>query len=267
MIKARGTRLNKFISHNSNYSRREADRLFDEGKIEINSKVVKKAATLVKIDDIVKVNDKIIKVEQNKLSTIIVYNKNKGELVTKNDPMKRKTIFEAMPHKYKHFTPIGRLDYASEGVLLLTDDVKIANALMHSNLERTYKIKISGKITQDIEDAMQNGLKVDDATKGAHKNTKITSMEFAPFSGYQIQTNTPKYSKLKVIIQKGQNRELRRFFGYFNTPVLDLKRIDFGGIELNNLPSGKTRFLTRKEYQNVREFIKAEDKIHFSKQN
>ena len=151
--------------------------------------------------------------------------------------------------------PIGRLDYASEGVLLLTDDVVIANELMHSNLERIYKIKIAGAITENMELAMKNGLNLVDATAGGHSNSKITSMEFAPFNGYNIQKNTHNFSILKVSISEGKNRELRRFFAYFDTPVKDLKRIDFGGITLNALPSGKSRFLDRKEYSNLRSFI------------
>ena len=72
---------------------------------------------------------------------VIVYNKPKGELVTKSDPQGRKTIYDGLDSKYKHFNSVGRLDYASEGVLLLSDSVNVVNALMHSNLERVYKGK------------------------------------------------------------------------------------------------------------------------------
>ncbi|MDD2697401.1 MAG: pseudouridine synthase [Arcobacteraceae bacterium] len=249
-------RLNKFISHNSRFSRREADKLIEEGKVEINNKVVTDLATKVAQDAIVKVNGRTVKVDKSRPSTVIVYNKQKGEIVSKKDPQGRTTIYDTLPSKYSHFLPIGRLDYASEGVLLLTDDVDIANELMHSNLERVYKLKISGAITPAMENAMRNGITLDDATAGAHKYSDITSMDFAPFNGYQIQKNGEHFSTLKVSISEGKNRELRRFFGYFNAPVVDLKRIDFGGITLNSLPSGKTRFLERKEYQNLRAFIK-----------
>ncbi|MDX9744066.1 MAG: pseudouridine synthase [Arcobacteraceae bacterium] len=180
-------RLNKFISHNSRFSRREADKLIEEGKVEINNKVVKDLSTKVAEDAVVKVNGRTVKVDKSRPSTVIVYNKQKGEIVSKKDPQGRTTIYDTLPSKYAHFLPIGRLDYASEGVLLLTDDVEIANALMHSNLERIYKLKIAGSITPQMEAAMQNGTTIDDATKGAHKYSTITSMEFAPFIGYQIQ--------------------------------------------------------------------------------
>ncbi len=256
MKKEELVRLNKFISHNSRFSRREADKLIEEGKVEINNKVVKDLSTKVGEDAVVKVNGRTVKIDKSRPSTVIVYNKQKGEIVSKKDPQGRTTIYDTLPSKYSHFLPIGRLDFASEGVLLLTDDVEIANALMHSNLERIYKIKIAGSITPAMEAAMQNGLNLDDASKGAHKYSDITSMEFAPFNGYQIQKNGENFSTLKVSISEGKNRELRRFFGYFDTPVVDLKRLDYGGITLNNLPSGKTRFLERKEYQNLRAYMK-----------
>ncbi len=87
----------------------------------------------------------------------------------------------------------------------------------------------------------------------------IKSMNFAPFLAYDIQTNGEKISKIKVVISEGKNRELRRFFGYFGLDVMDLKRVEYGGVSLNNLPTGKTRFLTKDEYKNLRIFLNEED--------
>lgn len=254
-------RLNKFISHNSKYSRREADTLIAEGKVKVNDKVVVDLGLKVTIEDRVEINDKLLRYEENRQYTVIVYNKQKGEIVSKSDPQGRRTIYDTLGAKFKHFIPIGRLDYASEGVLLLSDSVEIANALMHSNLERTYKLKIKGYITQKMIDAMTNGIVIDDASKGAHEKSKITSMTFAPFIAYQIQKNDHNYSRLKVIITEGKNRELRRFFAAFDSEVVDLKRLEFGGISLNNLPSGKSRYLSKEEYKNLREFLKDDGKI------
>ncbi len=253
-------RLNKFISHNSRFSRREADKLIEDGKVSIEGKVVTDLATKVDEKTIVKVNDRTVKIDKSRAPTVIVYNKQKGEIVSKKDPQGRKTIFDTISKKFEHFLSVGRLDYASEGVLLLTDDVKIANALMHSNLERVYKIKIAGSITDAMKTAMERGLMLDDATAGAHEKSEITNMEFKPFNGYQIQKNTNNFSILKVAISEGKNRELRRFFAHFDSPVVDLKRVNFGGIELNNLPSGKTRYLERREYQDLRNYLKSINK-------
>lgn len=131
---------------------------------------------------------------------------------------------------------------------------------MHSDLERVYKIKVNGVITKPVEEAMQHGLEIEDATSGAFKTSKIKSMTFSPFLAYDIQTNGEKFSKIKVVISEGKNRELRRFFAHFGLDVLDLKRLEYGGISLNNLPTGKTRYLTKEEYKNLRIFMNEDDR-------
>lgn len=259
------TRLNKFISHNSRFSRREADELIKAGKVSIDGKVIGDLSTKVSFKTIVKVNGRTVKVDFSRPSTVIVYNKLKGEIVSKNDPQGRKIIYDTIGAKFSHFIPIGRLDYASEGMLLLTDDPKIATAIMTSDLERVYKIKIEGEVTKAMISAMDNGITLDDATAGAWDNTKTINMEFKAFLGYQVQTSTPKYSKLKVAISEGKNRELRRFFAHFGAKVVDLKRVSFGGINLNNLPSGKVRYLEREEYDNLRDFMKQQNKVNRKK--
>ncbi len=249
-------RLNKFISHNSNFSRREADKVIEEGSVTVNGKTVTNLATKVSVhNDIVKIGKKVIKEDKNRMYTVIVYNKPKGEIVSKNDPQGRRIIFDSLDKKYKHFMPIGRLDYASEGLILLTDSVDVANKLMNSDLERIYKIKVDGEINPKVEEAMLHGIELEDATNGAHAKTKIKSMSFKPFIGYKIISSAGNYSKLKVAINEGRNRELRRFFGHFGLNVLDLKRLEFGGISLNNLPTGKSRYLSREEYRDLRYFI------------
>lgn len=254
------TRLNKFLSHNSNYSRREADKLIEEGRVKINGKVVTNLATKVSSKDEVQIGKKNIKEDKSKMYTVIVYNKPKGEIVSKKDPQGRRTIYDSLEKKYKHFLSVGRLDYSSEGLLLLSDSVDVVNALMHSDLERVYKIKVNGVITKSVEEAMQHGLEIEDARSGAYKTTKIKSMSFAPFLAYDIQSNGEKFSKIKVVISEGKNRELRRFFAHFNLDVLDLKRLEYGGVSLNNLPTGKTRFLTKEEYKNLRIFMNEDDR-------
>jgi len=249
------TRLNKFISHNTKYSRREADKIIAEGRVKINKKVVSDLSTKVNDEDEVYIDSKLIKVEKNKMYTVIVYNKPKGEIVSKNDPQGRRIIFDTLGAKYKHYMPIGRLDYASEGVLLLTDSVEVANKLMHSDLQRVYKLKLNGPLTPVIEKTMLEGLELEDATKGARKDSKIKSMTFAPFLGYKIDSIKENFSKLKVSINEGKNRELRRFFAHFGLDIMDLKRVEYGGINLNNLPTGKSRFLSKEEYKNLRDYL------------
>jgi 23S rRNA pseudouridine2605 synthase len=248
-------RLNKYIAHYSSYSRREADKAIFDGYVRVDGEIETNPGTQVdeKYSKVTISGKKILPSEQY---TVIAYNKQKGELVTKSDPRGRKTIYDTLPSKYKHFIPIGRLDYATEGLLLLTDASRVATALMTSSMERVYRVKVKGEISEEMELAMQHGLELEDATSGAHDLSEIKSMNFAPFYAYKIIKASPTYSILKIAIGEGQNREVRRFFAHFEREVVDLKRLSFGGVELNNLPSGKVRFLTRSEYGHLYDFMK-----------
>lgn len=247
-------RLNKYISHNSKHSRREADALIEAGEVTVNKKVMQNFGYDVQEGDHVSIKGKPIK-ERTEL-TMIVYNKPKGALVTKKDDRGRTTIYHLLPGKFRHFIPVGRLDYASEGLLLMTDSPKVAEVMMHSDLDRTYNIKIDKPLTSEMEQAMQEGLVLDDARAGGHEKSKIHEMEFAPFVQYEVRGGNPNFTKLRVTIAEGKNRELRRFFGHFGATILDLKRVAFGGIELNNLPTNKTRFFSRREYDDLHKYLK-----------
>ena len=104
-------RINKFISHNTNYSRREADELLKAGKVSINGRVVSNLSTEVKDSDKVRIGSRLIKLKKE--FSMIVYNKQKGELVTKKDDRGRKTIYDTLPRGFSKFISVGRLDYAT----------------------------------------------------------------------------------------------------------------------------------------------------------
>ena len=247
-------RLNKYISHNTKYSRREADKLIEAGEVTLNKVVLKDFAYDVMEDDYIYLKGKAIKVTTE--ITVIVYNKPKGVLVTKKDDRGRATIYHKLSGKYRHFIPVGRLDYASQGLLLLSDSTEVATALMESALDRTYNLKIDKPLSTDMIEAMKEGLVLDDARAGAHEKSKIYSMEFAPFAHFEVRGEGKNFTKIRVTITEGKNRELRRFFAHFEAKVVDLKRVAFGGIELNNLPENKTRYFTRREYDDLHKFMK-----------
>ncbi len=258
-------RLNKFISHNTTYSRREADRLIQEGRVKVNRQVVTEPFYDVQPGDKVFIGSKLVK--QKRGYTVIVYHKPKGELVSKKDERGRRTIYQSLPGKFRHFIPVGRLDFASEGLLLLTDSPKVAQALMESDIPRVYNVKIRGEVTPQMEEAMREGLELEDASAGAHEKSEIRAMKFAPFFAYRIDKNSPTFSKLKVALTEGKNREIRRFFAHFGKDVVDLKRVEYGWIKLNALPKGKTRYLTKKEYEKLRQFLKEVDDTKVHSQN
>lgn len=252
-------RINQFISHNTSHSRREADDLVKQGLVKINAKIAK-------LSDEVKEEDKVFlsgkRIHRKTQFSVIVYHKQKGELVSHKDDRGRKTIYESLPKKFSSWLSIGRLDFASEGLILLTDSAAIASSLMRSDLEREYYLKVKGNIGKNVLEAMQNGLEIKNEKKGAHSKSKITSMTIAPFLNYEIFGSSGGYTKLRVVINEGQNRELRRFFGHFDLRVMDLKRVAFGIVELGMLKAGKYRYLERVEYEKLRDFLKV-NRIRF----
>lgn len=125
---------------------------------------------------------------------------------------------------------------------------------MTSSLERVYKIKVSGEITRPLMSAMEKGIEINNSA-GANENTDIRNMEIPPFNWFQILKNGSNYSSLKVSISEGKNRELRRFFAQFQLDILDLKRVSYGWVNLNALPTGKKRFFTRDEYTKLRKYL------------
>ena len=248
-------RLNKFIAHNSKYSRREADQLIKNGDVKIDKKVVKELATDIDEKSPPKILVKNQPIKKAINYTFIVYNKPKGELVTKKDDRGRKTIFHSLPTRLRGFRYVGRLDYASEGLIILGDGVDIVDILSNSDLPRVYKIKIKGDITPNIIEAMKRGVELN-TKKGAHQESKISQLELQPFINFEIIKNTPTYSTLKVAIAEGKNRELRRFFANFDREVVDLKRLSYGWISLNNLKTGKWRYFEPDEYKLLHDYVK-----------
>jgi 23S rRNA pseudouridine2605 synthase len=135
-----GIRLNKFLSHNTKNSRREADQLIKDGKVVIKGKTITDIGHQVMKGDKVYLNGRFV--HRKNEFTVLVYNKAKGELVTKKDDRGRKTIFDNLSKRYHHYLPIGRLDFASEGLILLTDSPSVATALMTTNLEKYIILKL-----------------------------------------------------------------------------------------------------------------------------
>ena len=253
-------RLNKYIAHNSKYSRREADELIKNSKVKVNHQYITDFSYQVKKGDKVFVKGRLIKPKPKHFVTMIAFNKPRGTLVTKKDERGRKTIYDVLPAKFRHFIPVGRLDFTSEGLLLLTDNPHYADILMKSDLPRVYNIKIDKIVDEKMIAAMQNGLSLEDARAGGHSKSEIDSMDFAPFLWFKIRSITKRFSKLQVALREGKNREVRRFFAHFGANVLDLKRVAYGEIELNNLPEGKTRYLSKKEYEWLHQFVKERER-------
>ena len=170
-------RLNKFISHNTAYSRREADELIKQGKVSVNGRVVSDFIE-VSGEEKIRIGSRLIKPKTE--FTMIVYNKRKGELVTKKDDRGRRTIYDSLPEGFSRFVSVGRLDFASEGLLLLTDAPAIATALMDSDIEREYYLKVKGEVKDEVVTSIREGFFAADASKGAHAKARSNRWNLSP---------------------------------------------------------------------------------------
>lgn len=225
-------RINKYIASCGICSRRKADELISQGKVEINGQVVTDMGHKVDINDIVKINGKLITKEEEKV--YIVLNKPKGYVTTSSDQFNRKNVIDLINENVRVY-PIGRLDMYTEGLLLLTNDGEFANAIMHprNKIEKTYVVTTDTNINQGQIDKLKNGVDIGDyITKPA--KVRIISKD-----------------KIEIIISEGKNRQVRRMCDAVKINLLNLKRIKIGNIELGKLQTGKYRYLTNKEKQSM----------------
>lgn len=249
-------RLNQYIAHHSKFSRREADALIESGRVKLNHT----KATLQSVlgaKDKVFVDGKLLRPVQK--YTAIIYHKPKGELVSKRDDRGRRVIYDSLDSKFRGFSYVGRLDYASEGLLILSDNKQVVHTLSSAALPRTYNLKLSHALSPKLLDSVRlmleegRGFEIDNA-KGAHTLSKIQSLTFAPFLDFEILRHSA-LPRVRVVLEEGKNRELRRFFAQFGYEILDLKRVGYGFCSLNNLPCGKWRYFTKDEYKKLKAFL------------
>jgi pseudouridine synthase len=235
-------RLNKFLSQAGIASRREADRLIAEGRVKVNNQVVQKLG--YKVDDQVdriEINGREVHKEQNLM--YLMLNKPKGYLVTLKDSFGRPTVMNLVSNLKKRVFPVGRLDFDSEGLLLLTNDGELANRLTHPryNIKKTYLVKVKGE---------PDSAKLSKLKKGVFLDGKKT----APAKVTLLESN-PKRSFLRIEIHEGRKREVRRMFEFIGHRVLKLVRVDFAGLKIGKLKSGTWRFLRQQEIKKLKEQV------------
>lgn len=227
-------RLNKFLAQAGVASRREVDKMIVEGKIKVNGQVVKVLG--YKIDeekDRVEVEGKRVKGEESLI--YLMLNKPPGYLVTFKNRFKRPTIKQLLPSLEKRVFPVGRLDYDSEGLLLLMNDGELAYRLTHPRFKvrKAYLVQVKGDPDPSKLTRLEKGIYLD-GKKTAPAKIRLIKRD-------------PKKTLLKVEIHEGRKREVKRMLGAIGHRVLQLKRVSFGGLGLGRLRAGKWRFLIRKE--------------------
>lgn len=220
-------RIAKYIADCGFASRRDAEKLIESGAVSVNGVVVDTPVFFVNDGDNVFVNGKELKPKQE--IKLYMFNKPINTMTTTRDPMGRKTIYDALDKEYKNLKYVGRLDYKTTGLLLLTNDGALARklSLPENNIERTY-IATVGKYTE-------HGLNI------ARSGAVVDGIKYRPMKIDVIDDN-----HLKVTVTEGKKNEVRIVLRYIKSPVRALHRIYYGGISLGKLGVGKIKEIDKK---------------------
>lgn len=228
-------RLQKYIAMSGEASRRSAEAMIEEGRVRVNGELITRLGTKVEIGaDKVSLDGKEIKPEIKKY--YIMLNKPEGYVSTVNDQFDRPTVLDLISGEIKsRVFPVGRLDYDTRGLLLLTNDGDFTYKVTHPKFQmnKTYVVTVKGGITVKGLNALRNGVLIDDF-KTSPAEVEILSAE----KGMTV---------LKITIHEGKNRQVRKMMEAVGCKVSELNRISIGNVELGNLPLGRWRYLTAHE--------------------
>lgn len=228
-------RLQKYIAMSGAASRRKAEELISSGRIMVNGKTIMEQGVKVEIGA-----DKVF-LDSKELSIVnknyyIMLNKPEGYVSTVKDQFERPTVLDLVSEEIKsRIFPVGRLDYETEGLLLLTNDGDFTYKVTHPKFEmsKTYIATVGNGITISGLNALRRGVKIDDY--------KTSPAEV------EILDSQPGTTVIKIIIHEGKNRQVRKMFEAIGVKVKHLKRVAVGNVELGNLPLGRWRYLTAHE--------------------
>ena len=228
------TRINKFISESGFCSRREADKLIEQGRVKING-VTPEIGTRVNVGDVVEIDGKSIK--QNENFIYIAFNKPIG--ITCTTDLKDKDNIIDFINYPKRIFPIGRLDKPSEGLIFLTDDGDIVNKILRAGNkhEKEYIVKVNKPITNEFIFKMSNGVPILETT-----TQKCFVVQIAKY-------------KFRIILTQGLNRQIRRMCEVLDYKVENLKRTRIMNIQLDGIANGKWRYLTVEEIYTINNLV------------
>lgn len=228
-------RLNKFIASAGIASRRKADELTINGNVKINGQVMKEPGYDVLPDDTVEVNGRVVQANEKKV--YLALNKPRGFVTTMNDDKGRLTVADLVKDIPERVFPVGRLDYNTSGLLIMTNDGELANKLSHPrhHVEKTYRAKVSGVLS---------GKKLAQLRKGVDIGGFVTSP-----AKVKLIKQSERSAVVEITIHEGKNRQVRKMMAAVGCPVQELTRIAIGQIYLARLKEGTYRKLTKGEIE------------------
>jgi pseudouridine synthase len=240
-------RLQKIIANAGLASRREAERLIDEGRVTVNGTVVRQQGVLADPGaDRIKVNGRLIPAPEKKI--FILFNKPRGCLTTVKDDKSRPTVMDFFMDLPARVYPVGRLDFNTEGLLLFTNDGDLSKKLLapKSKVPRTYLVKVRGVPEEKALNRLRKGVRLDNRPTGPMK--------------VHIKRTTGKNSVLSIKLAEGKYRHLKRVCEKVGHPVVKINRTEFGKLNLKDVPLGAYRFLTPKEVRSLNALVREVDK-------
>lgn len=226
-------RINKFISLNSEYSRRKADELIKRGAVSVNGRrLTEMGEDVDPEDDDIRINGK--RIGQDHQNVYIALNKPAGYITTKKDERNRHTVMDLVPN-IGSLKPAGRLDKETEGLIILSNDGNFINSLTHPKFEceKEYFVVVEYKLSQKAKKMLEDGI-------------VIESKKTAP-AQIHVKSMTKYETALTITIHEGRKRQIRKMFDLVSHPVKYLKRIRIGKIHLGDLNTGEFRYLTNQE--------------------
>lgn len=242
----KGVRLQKLLAHAGISSRRQAEQLIQAGQVTVNGEVVTILGTRVQPQDKVAVRGQVITVPAEALVYYLLH-KPTGVITSAKDPQGRKTVVDLLEEVPQRVYPVGRLDYDTSGLLLLTNDGELAHRLMHPSygVEKTYRVGVKERPSEVAINQLRKGVLLEDGKTAPARVREIS------------RVGEGSLYNLDITIHEGRNRQVRRMFAQVGYPVVSLQRIRFGPLELDGrLSSGKYRPLNEKEVHELRRTVK-----------
>lgn len=229
-----GTRLQKYMAEAGVDSRRKCEELIRQGRVRVNGDIAALGCTVDPLGDTVQLDGQIIQPRQQRIA--LVFNKPRGVVCTAADPQGRPTVMEYMKAVPGRVFNAGRLDYDSEGLLVMTNDGALAYRLTHPKfeMEKTYSVICDGILTKNEQCALERGLQLEDGVTAPAKVTEV----------YSLRSGNTAFN---ITIHEGRNRQVRRMLAAVGHETLSLRRVALGPIRLGDLPIGAYRALTAQE--------------------
>ena len=235
-----GMRLNKYIASSGLCSRRKADELIENGQVMVNGKIITELGFLIQEKDKVFVDKKLI--HPQKLEYYRFY-KPAGYITTCDDEKGRKTIYDLLPEKMLSLKPVGRLDKDSTGLLILTNDGELINALTHPSVKvpKIYLVSVDAEVKRDELEQMANGIELE--------KDKIA---YADIEVLELNNNR---TQMRITLYQGMNRQIRRMFEHFGYEVKSLKRIQHATLNLDGLKRGEFKPIKPIQIRELKNFL------------